>query len=196
MGTAACCRPVRQVPSSVAGGVLLLGACAAGLRRGIRCSPGVARGAVVTVRGATRAMGKSCAIYLRAADATQFYVDTAPRCDWAESALAGGSVPPAHHIRALHAAAPDLIDRRQLRLRVRGARVHACAGVHHAALGLTMPPHGIMGIGHDDRCPLSTSCAWSCVGPARIAVATWQRCACTWSLPHQHAYLRERCLQS
>jgi hypothetical protein len=89
-------------------------------------------------------MGKSCAIYLRAADATQFNVDAAPRCDWAESALpplAGGSVPPAHHIRALHAAAPDLIDRRQLRLRVRGARVHARASVRHAALGLTMPPH-------------------------------------------------------
>jgi hypothetical protein len=85
------------------------------------CSPGVARGALVTVRGATRAMGKSCAIYLRAADATQFQVDTAPRCDWAELAplpMAGGSVLPAQRLNTLHGVAADLIDRRQLRLRV------------------------------------------------------------------------------
>jgi hypothetical protein len=83
----------------------------------------VARGATVIVRGMTRGMSKSCAIYLRAADASIFHVEQAPSCNWAEVSLRALSsvdaVLPAVRVGALYDCVPNTIDRRQLRLRVR-----------------------------------------------------------------------------
>jgi hypothetical protein len=79
----------------------------------------VARGALVTLSGVTRAISKSCAIYLCAVDVTQFHVHTAPRCDWDDLPPPPPPVGATLPVHDLYAAPPAVIDRRQLRLRVR-----------------------------------------------------------------------------
>ncbi len=80
----------------------------------------MARGGVVVVSGVTRGTGKSSSIYLRAADSSQFHVEQAPREDWAEPPVLPMSTPlPATRIDTLLPAPAGVVDRRQLRLRVR-----------------------------------------------------------------------------
>ena len=84
---------------------------------------GVGRGAIVTIHQVSRLLAKKRnAVYLRAMDVSLFYVNQAPRCDWAASPAPPPVVPfPAVQIGQLCCPDPHIIDCCLSRIRVRAS---------------------------------------------------------------------------
>jgi hypothetical protein len=101
-----------------------VGVCAWRMPEPVRA--GVGRGAIITIHQVSRLLATNRnAVYLRAMDVSQFCVDSAPRCDWAEPALPLAPATPAVLIGQIFSAGTQVIDCCLLRIRVRG-RLFTC----------------------------------------------------------------------